>query len=157
MREMRGTLNPRNLEPFCRIQDMLELEDDRWCFACGERNPEGLKLVFNWDGEALRAFFTPQKFHQGYKDIVHGGIISTVLDECMAQVAIKKTEKMAATAGFRVRFREALMVGEETLTEAVVEKETRRLIEASARMKRVSDGRLIAEARGRLMVSNPSK
>jgi uncharacterized protein (TIGR00369 family) len=132
---------------------MLELEDDRFCFACGERNTRGLGLSFDWDGNVLRASFTPGKYHQGYKDVVHGGIISTVLDECMAQAVIKKTGRMAATADFHARFREPLMVGEETLTEARVEKVTRKIVEASAAMRRISDEKTVAEARGKLVLA----
>jgi uncharacterized protein (TIGR00369 family) len=132
---------------------MLRLEDDRHCFACGEKNPIGLKLSFSWDGETLRAAFTPQKSHQGYKDVIHGGIISTVLDECMAQAAIKKLGLMAATVEFGVRFRNPLMAGEETVAEARVEGVTRKLVEASAVLKRVSDSATIATARGKLFVA----
>ena len=130
---------------------MLKLEDDSYCFACGEKNPMGLGLSFDWDGETLKSSFTPQKEHQGYKDITHGGIISTVLDECMAWVAIKKLNTMAATAEFSVRLKSPLKTDEETLTEAKVENISRKLVEASSVMKRVSDGKIIATARAKLV------
>jgi uncharacterized protein (TIGR00369 family) len=131
---------------------MLKLEDDRYCFACGEKNPMGLKLSFDWNGETLKSSFTPQKEHQGYKDVTHGGIISTVLDECMAWAAIKKLNAMAATAEFSVRLKNPLMTGEETLTEAKVENISRKLVEVSSIMKRTSDGKLIATARAKLVL-----
>jgi acyl-CoA thioesterase FadM len=59
---------------------------------------------------------------------------------------------MAATAEFSVRFRAPLMVGEETLTEALVERASRRLIEARATMRRRSDGAVIAEAGGKFVL-----
>jgi acyl-coenzyme A thioesterase PaaI-like protein len=131
---------------------MLKLEDDRYCFACGEKNPMGLKLSFDWDGETLKSSFTPQKEHQGYKDVVHGGIISTVLDECMAWATIRKLNTMAATAEFSVRLKSPLKTGEETLTEAKVENISRKLVEASSIMKRVSDAKIIATARAKLVL-----
>lgn len=131
---------------------MLKLEDDRYCFACGERNPEGLKLTFDWDGKTLKSSFTPRKEHQGYKDVVHGGIISTVLDECMAWAAIKKLNTMAATAELSVRLKNPLRTGEKTLTEARVENTSRKLVEASSTMKRASDGKVIATARAKLIL-----
>jgi acyl-coenzyme A thioesterase PaaI-like protein len=32
----------------------------------------------------VKASFTPNPEHQGFHDVVHGGIISTILDEAMA-------------------------------------------------------------------------
>ena len=53
------------------------------CFVCGDKNDIGLKLDFyEKDGKA-RAEFTPEKKFEGYKDILHGGILSSLLDEVM--------------------------------------------------------------------------
>lgn len=130
---------------------MLRLEDDQYCFACGPRNPIGLRLSFEWDGGLLRASFVPRKEHQGYMDIVHGGIISTVLDECMAQAAISEFGVMAATVDIRVRFRQALKVGEETIAEAGVRGTRHGMFEAWSTLRRSTDGALLAEASSRLM------
>ena len=55
-----------------------------WCIGCGKNNPYGLKLNFQWDGKTVRSEFTPNDFYQGWPKIVHGGIITTMLDEVMA-------------------------------------------------------------------------
>jgi len=130
---------------------MIELRDDRYCFACGSKNPIGLKLAFHWDGDTLKSAFVPSKEHQGYEDIVHGGIISTVLDECMAQAAIKRLGAMAATVEIRVKFRQALKAGEETVVEAEVKEARHGIVEGWSTLKRSSDGALLAEATARLM------
>lgn len=130
---------------------MLNLEDDHHCFACGTRNPIGLRLSFQWDGSLLTAAFTPLKAHQGYRDVVHGGIITTVLDECMAQAAIRKFGVMAATVDLSVRFRLPLAVGQETIAEAEAEEARHGLIEGKARLARTSDGVVVAEASSRMM------
>jgi len=130
---------------------MLKLSDDRFCFACGEQNPIGLRLHFDWDGEVLRSTFTPRKEHQGYQDVIHGGIITTVLDECMAQAAIHGLGVMAATVEIKVRLRSALMINEEVGVEASVESGRHGIIKGAAEMRRTSDGSLIATAEARLM------
>src|SRR5262245_4874414 len=58
------------------------LEDDAMCFCCGQKNPIGLKLEFHEtpDGR-MGTIWIPRKEHQGFKDIVHGGLVATVLDE----------------------------------------------------------------------------
>ena len=58
-------------------------EDPAMCFGCGHLNPIGLKLKFSWDGETARAEFTPADVHQGWPGVVHGGIISCLLDEAL--------------------------------------------------------------------------
>jgi acyl-coenzyme A thioesterase PaaI-like protein len=130
---------------------MMKLSDDRFCFACGERNPIGLKLSFDWDGEVLKSSFVPRKEHQGYKDVVHGGIITAVLDECMAQAAIHRFGVMAATVEVRVRFRSALMTDEAVGVEARAEAGRHGVIEGRAEMRRNADGSLVASAEARLM------
>ena len=67
----------------------MELIDDNYCFVCGKKNPIGLKLDFSFDGKTIKTDFIPQKEHQGYFNIVHGGIISTLLDEVMVKLAIE--------------------------------------------------------------------
>ena len=67
----------------------MKLEDDSISFVCGTKNNSGLKLEFllNKEGRSISTEFIPQKMHQGFKDIVHGGIIGLILDECMVNLA----------------------------------------------------------------------
>ena len=60
---------------------------DSFCFGCGQNNPIGLKLNFKRDGKTARAEFTPDKRYQGWRDVVHGGIITCMLDEAVAHAA----------------------------------------------------------------------
>lgn len=75
------------------------------CFACGPRNPRGLHLVFQQrqNGE-MTADWIPEPDLEGYLGIVHGGLVSTVLDEAMAKV-VDASGAEALTAELRVRFR----------------------------------------------------
>lgn len=81
----------------------LKLRDDGMCFACGRRNADGLRLEFVFqDGEASTTVSFPKKY-QGYRDVVHGGLISTVLDETMVTL-LNKMGHLAVTAELSVRF-----------------------------------------------------
>ncbi|HEX7077627.1 MAG TPA: PaaI family thioesterase [Candidatus Eisenbacteria bacterium] len=65
----------------------ITLDDDQMCFCCGPRNPIGLRLSFEeTSGGRTRTVWTPRPEHQGFKDIVHGGLVSTVLDEVMVRM-----------------------------------------------------------------------
>lgn len=76
----------------------MNLEDDHFCFACGSLNNYGLKLSFKLDkkNETIATEFVPQKIHQGYKDIVHGGLIGLILDECMVNLAWRLGNPLSA-------------------------------------------------------------
>ncbi|HLE77975.1 MAG TPA: PaaI family thioesterase, partial [bacterium] len=54
------------------------------CFVCGRDNPIGLKLIFEPSGDGVRAEFTPSDLHVGYDGLVHGGIISALVDDALA-------------------------------------------------------------------------
>lgn len=128
----------------------MKLEDDNYCFACGKSNQCGLKLSFNYSNGKLTTMFIPSKIYQGYKDITHGGIITTVLDEAMIQAAIAEGI-MPVTAEINVRFKMPLMANEKTIAEAEIIKKGSRLIEARSRLVRASDSTIIAEASAKLI------
>lgn len=130
---------------------MIPLGDDGYCFACGPKNPQGLKLDFYAVGDALRADFVPLKEHQGYTDIIHGGIITTILDEAMAKAAIQKGI-FAVTAQITVRFKEPLKVGEMAFVEAKMDKRRGNLVEATAVVQRAFDNKTIAEASSKMII-----
>jgi hypothetical protein len=61
---------------------MQNQPNSRMCFVCGIDNPIGLHLSFYTDDEGrCVARFRPKPEHQGYPGHLHGGIISTLLDE----------------------------------------------------------------------------
>ncbi len=128
---------------------MINLEDDGYCFVCGPNNPIGLKLDFMYDGETLRTEFAPQKEHQGYKDVVHGGIISTLLDEVMVKLAIEKGMP-AVTAQIDIRLRKAVNIGQRITFIAEIKEETRKLLIAYAKAV-TDDGVIVAESTGKLV------
>ena len=127
----------------------LVLEDDGYCFACGPKNSSGLRLGFRNENGRTRAAFIPGKLHQGFKDIVHGGIITAVLDEAMVKAVLSEGVE-ALTAEISVRFRSPLLTGDRSVVEAEIKNMGKRLIETSARLMK-SDGTVVAEAEAKLL------
>ena len=81
----------------------IVLDDDAYCFCCGPENPIGLKLTFEETSEGrMRTLWTPRKEHQGFKDIVHGGLVATVLDEVMVRLLYLRGIH-AVTAGMETK------------------------------------------------------
>lgn len=102
------------------------------CFACGPDNPRGLRLQFvaNEQGEML-ADWTPDVSVEGFKGIVHGGLVSTVLDEAMAKV-VAAAGAEALTAELRVRFRRYVPSGAATRIRGWIEDRGKRIIKTEA-------------------------
>jgi uncharacterized protein (TIGR00369 family) len=104
----------------------------RSCFVCGPDNPRGLHLAFqtNESGE-MTAEWIPEPEMEGYQGIVHGGIVSTVLDEAMAKV-VDATGAEALTAELRVRFRRQVSSGIPVRVRGWIESRNKRMINAEA-------------------------
>ena len=130
----------------------IPLEDDGHCFVCGKKNGSGLGLDFRNEGGRTISEFTPAKTHQGFKDIVHGGIIATILDEAMVKAVIQSGSE-ALTAEISVRLKNPLFVGDSSRIEAEITRAGSRLIEASAVMTK-EGGVVVAEAHAKLMRSH---
>ncbi|MBN1179724.1 MAG: PaaI family thioesterase, partial [Anaerolineae bacterium] len=79
------------------------------CFICGVDNPVGLKLTFYEDHEAeqVRVEFVVPEVYQGYPGVVHGGIVSTVLDETSGRAILlhRPDDELMATLRMTVRYR----------------------------------------------------
>ncbi|MEM8862190.1 MAG: PaaI family thioesterase [Chloroflexota bacterium] len=59
------------------------------CFVCGRDNPVGLHMEFFDNGvdEVVSHYTVPEQY-AGYPGIVHGGILSSMLDETVARVSM---------------------------------------------------------------------
>src|SRR3989304_4518090 len=93
-------------------EGFMEYDNDQMCFVCGKRNGDGLQLDFELVGESgIRTEFTALKRYQGWKDIVHGGIIATILDEVMVNAAYLR-KIVAVSAKLEIKLRKPAAVGE---------------------------------------------
>lgn len=125
------------------------LEDDGYCFACGPKNSSGLGLQFTEAGGKAVAEFIPLKSHQGFRDLVHGGIITAVLDEAMMKALLFRGIS-AMTAEITVRFRSPLRVGESSVVEAEIHSVAGRFVEASAVLRKADE--IVAVAGAKMLV-----
>jgi acyl-coenzyme A thioesterase PaaI-like protein len=122
----------------------LFLKDANMCFGCSQDNPIGLKLEFKLQGDTCRAVFRPDQIHQGWNGYMHGGLISTLLDEAMGQwLWLSKIPGM--TAEMTTRFSLGVPIGEEITVEAWCEGQRGRLYELAARVI-LPDGKVAARA-----------
>jgi acyl-coenzyme A thioesterase PaaI-like protein len=129
----------------------LVVRSDHGCFGCGRLNPHGLRLAFRTLPDSLGpgvwARFTPERTFEGYAGVVHGGIISTVLDELMAW-ALYERGIWAVTAQLAVRFRRPIVVGAATRVIGRLVADRGRLVETSGEIRSAADDALLASASG---------
>lgn len=129
---------------------MQKLRDNQKCFVCGKKNPAGLAADFDIDTEkrSISARFTPSDTHQGFEGIVHGGILSALLDEAMAKLAFSLGIQ-AVTAEMTIKFKTPASPGEELRVSGRITSENRKLIQAEAKIERGLV--VVAEATGKLL------
>ena len=75
------------------------------CVACSPSNMQGLKLEFAFakDG-SVSAYFNGGRQYESYTGILHGGVLSMILDEAMTNCLFAH-DCIAITGDLRVRFR----------------------------------------------------
>ncbi len=130
-------------------KNILKLEDDGFCFVCGKNNPDGLRLDFRKIDNKVVAEFYPSKKFQGYKDIIHGGIITTILDEAMVKACIMNGIN-AVTAEINVRFLHALLTNNPSIVEAWMVSQNSKLIEAESVLKDMENN-ILARGKAKLI------
>ena len=121
------------------------------CFVCGKDNPTGLNIVFFRDQDKIKAEFIPESKHQGFKGIVHGGILFSILDEIMGRTALITKSVMTMTVEINIKYRKKVLVGEKIIFIAQMTKDLGRMIEAQAEAHS-EDGTLLTEAKGKFIV-----
>ena len=123
-----------------------------FCFGCGKDNPIGLKLDFKQEGNTARAEFTPTELHQGWSGIVHGGIMTCLLDEAMGYATVFAGLN-TVTASMKVRLKRMALIDEPLIITSSVTKNKRRLIETRATVS-LKDGTTVAEGTATHFVIN---
>ncbi len=127
----------------------------RWCFGCGDANPEGLRIQFQIDGRRVSGEFEARRVHRGYPGMAHGGIAAAAIDEAMGW-AMYAAGAWAMTARLEIKYRRPLPLGQPLEVSAEVVRDRGRWLEAVGRL-RVAGGPLVAEAKALFMRLPPEQ
>lgn len=127
-------------------------QEEHNCFGCGSLNPAGLHLKFYEcaGNKGVWAPFTPTEAFEGYGGMIHGGIISALLDEIMAW-SLYRTQVWAVTATMSTRFRKPVEVGVPVRAVGWPVNDRGRVLEMRGELRRASDDVLLAEATATFM------
>jgi acyl-coenzyme A thioesterase PaaI-like protein len=123
-------------------------DDDlaRHCYACGDLNPIGLQLKFRMEGDWAIADFVARPEHQGYPGYVHGGVVTTLLDEAMGWATYGKGI-WALTGRLETRYRGIVPTGQSLQVRAVITRDRGRTLDLSAELTDAA-GKVLAEGKG---------
>jgi acyl-coenzyme A thioesterase PaaI-like protein len=126
---------------------------DNYCFVCGKDNPKGFKIQVRYLEAEMAAeteLALPREF-QGWADVIHGGILATMLDELMAH-AVWHFAGPGLTLSMEVRFHQPLKPDEPILVRGVLHTQngSRRLAEGE--IIRLADGTRVASGKSRFLL-----
>lgn len=128
----------------------MDISYDHMCFGCGEKNPYGLKLKFEQEGEKISTTFHPSEFYQGYPGVMHGGITSTILDETMSR-CLNVLGHLAVTGRLEMRFRKKVPTNNTLKCEGWIIKRRGTIVDTEGRII-LEDGSVAAEANARFII-----
>ena len=74
------------------------------CFACGTANPIGLNLQFYVSGKYVCSDIAITRNYEGWENMAHGGIVSTLLDEVMSWAVIYFERIFFVTRSMRIKY-----------------------------------------------------
>lgn len=86
------------------------------CFGCSPDNEQGLQMEFVEDGDYIVSYWDPKKHLAGFKNVLHGGIQTTILDEIACWVVFIKCETSGVTTALNAKFRGAALTDNGKLT-----------------------------------------
>ena len=85
------------------------------CFICGMENPIGLHLhIYETGPGIIETTYTAPEHFQGYPGVLHGGIVSAVLDEVSGRAhmgADLQAPRFMFTARLEIKYRRNVPIG----------------------------------------------
>lgn len=131
--------------------DKIARQEHAECFLCGKNLPNGLRLQFCVQpDQAVQADYLPEAPWQGYRGILHGGLIASLLDSAMTH-ALFARGIVAVTARLSVRYRHPIRIGVPVMVRGRVIDAKFPACNVAAEIRQ--DGRLLAQASGLFMAS----
>jgi uncharacterized protein (TIGR00369 family) len=136
------------------VSDAASLEFPQ-CFVCGADNASGLHVRFERDGEqGCRAEYVAAADHVGWPNLMHGGLIFTLMDEAVAW-ALCYAGLLGVTGKAEVRFRQPVTVGDRLIVTAAVVEHARRVVRARAEIRKADpSASIVADMDATMVLTN---
>jgi acyl-coenzyme A thioesterase PaaI-like protein len=105
-----------------------------------------MKTLYRQEGDQIVTEFTGSTEHQGFPGYVHGGLLSTLLDETMGRTALF-SRTWVMTGKLEVRYRNPAPIEQRLKVRAWLTRGRRDSFESRGEVT-LDDGTMLAEARG---------
>jgi len=126
------------------------------CFVCGDANPQGIHAQIFKVRDLLEMTFVPRREFVGYANVVHGGLVGTVLDELMTWAALVEGRRAFFAADFAVRFKAPLPPEQACIVRARATGSRRQIMTTEAWVESEA-GIVFARATGRYLPVPPAQ
>jgi acyl-coenzyme A thioesterase PaaI-like protein len=94
----------------------IKQPNSKMCFICGLENPVGLHLhIYETEPGVVETNYTAPDHFQGYPGVLHGGIVSAIIDEIAGRAHMESDPnepRFMFTAKLEVRYRQNVPVGQ---------------------------------------------
>ncbi|MBU1169866.1 MAG: PaaI family thioesterase [Proteobacteria bacterium] len=144
--------------------DLFDLENDfkplikmtdTYCFGCSPSNEAGLKMRFHAGKDSVISRLNVPQHLCGWRHIVHGGIVSAILDETMSWSTIYLLKRVVLTTSITVDFIKPVFAAKAITSQGKV---LERISEREAIMEGTifdSEGEVCAKSRGTFRLFTP--
>lgn len=80
------------------------------CFGCSAKNPIGLHLEFDLIDDAVVTYWRPTNDYQGWDNVLHGGIIATLLDEAASWAVQAFLDTCGVTSQLQINYLRPVLI-----------------------------------------------
>ncbi|HHZ01395.1 MAG TPA: PaaI family thioesterase [Tissierellia bacterium] len=117
----------------------------KYCFVCGTDNKESLKTKFyELENGELLSISQPTPTHQSYPDRVHGGVLSSILDEVIGRaIMIEEPDAWGVTVELNIKYKKPVPLNKPIKTIARITRNTRLIFEGTGEIL-LEDGTIAA-------------
>lgn len=117
------------------------------CIVCDYANPKGLNIQYvSDDDNSVSASFLCEENYEGYPGIMHGGVISAILDGAMGNCMFAQG-RATVTVEMTTKFRFPILIGKQASVSARITRISHPLYLLEAEIEQ--DGKVKATAKGK--------
>ena len=120
------------------LYKQLPNDRDHRCFGCSPLNPHGLQMTFYTNETAVYSKVKVPGHLCGWNNLVHGGVLSTILDEIMSWTALYLLKRVPMTKSMTIDFIKPVYIGRDLNVRGTI-------LEKTGEREALIEGRLFNE------------
>ena len=86
------------------------------CFGCSPDNDFGLHLNFTEEEDGISAVWQPKPHFEGWKNVLHGGIQATLMDEIASWLVFVKLHTSGVTSKMEIKLSKPVHIDQGKIT-----------------------------------------